>query len=207
MGAGAGTSWPLIAAILGSSALGSIFAPQGQKLQSFSGGGDAIDPKRLLDQAVGKTGQLESILRAELEAPVSVETRIPSLPGFAGGGLPFAIGAPAQDQAYVNPLVAKRSLHAFEGLAPPRPVPEPGPRPRPIPEPDPNDPPAPPDEQPPVSTTRTVPRQPPRQPLPGEEVPPAPDDVVTLPPHDDVSHALGAASLLLHSLTQPRRAA
>lgn len=176
MGAAFKASWPLLTAILGSSAIGGLTQPGAQELESFSGD-PSVDPRRLLMEALDKAREASGVIGGELHRPLSIETRVPSLPSFVGGGLPFAIGASAQDQAFVNPKVAKHSLAGDEDVREPR-----GPR-GPI-ENLPGDPPV----SGPYGRVQ-------RRPLDADD---------TLGDEgDDVSKALGAASMLMQ-LSKPR---
>ena len=191
-------------ALLGSSVRGSLTAPDGQELESFSRQGGDIDPRSMLRDA--RTGVLNVSEAAtnQLNDPLLLETRVPSLPAFAGGGLPFAIAAPAQDQAYVNPAVA-----VSPGRAMRQPLPEgrdargrgdPGPQPPQnggdIPyDPDNPESPKPPYRRNPITSVQ-------RRPLVG------PAGVRTLGEDDpdDVSRAMGAAQMLMQ-LSKPRTGA
>ena len=80
------------------SGLGSIFAPEGQRLSSFENSNNAnVNPA---GQAANLGQYLQSYLQLaarEAGAPVTAQTTVAPLPSFGGGGLPFDIAAPAVD--------------------------------------------------------------------------------------------------------------
>ena len=193
----------LMASILGSSILGGLMAPEGQELESFSRQGGDIDPRSMLRDARSGVLNVSEHATDRLNDPLLLETRVPSLPAFVGGGLPFAIAAPAQDQAYVNPAVAvspgramRRPLPAGQetrGGTDPS-VPQPPQNGGDIPyNPDNPESPKPPYRNPNATVTR--------RPL-------GPDGVRNLGEGDpdDVSRAMGAAQMLMQ-LSKPRTGA
>ena len=200
MGAAAKESLPLLLAVMGSSVLGGLTAPEGQELESFSGDAE-IDPRQMLRDARGGVLNVSEHAASQLNDPLLLETRVPSLPAFTGGGLPFAIGAPAQDQAYVNPAVAvspgramRRPLpggHETREAEPSSPPGRPGPPDRPPSSGQPGDDPKRLDDLDPRSSTAQ------RRPLWADETQAGNEG------DDDVSRAMGAAEILMQ-LAKPR---
>lgn len=141
----------LPAALLGSGALGSIFAPEGQELSSFEGVDSDISPSSNA-RSLGRNLQsyLDLVL-SEAGRPITAQTTVAPLSSFGGGGLPFDIAAPAVDP---NRLDASR--RTIPGL----PVEDFFHRPPTPSDGSPPDPGGPwtPDEGSPISTTMPVPR-------------------------------------------------
>lgn len=132
-------SLALMIGMIGSSAVGGITAPQGQKLQSF-GGKAGIDPSQLLSEGKNSLTDYLSALVDNADQPVKIATTVNPLPNFRGGALPMAIAAPGMDPNRINPALretpgfgmSKRTLGPTGGgdhppLAPANPV---GPPPR-----------------------------------------------------------------------------
>ena len=115
----------LPAALLGSSAIGSIFAPEGQELSSFEGRGNTdINPVNYA-QGLGQT--LSSFLEMamnEAAQPVTAQTTVAPLPSFGGGGLPFDIAVPAVDPNRLNASLRTKPGLSTEGLYHPSPRPQ-----------------------------------------------------------------------------------
>ena len=96
---------PLAALLMAGGQLGgSLFAPEGQELQSFSGpGNEEIHPAALMGRTKDiMEGALEALF-TQLAEPATVKTTVPSMPSFVGGGLPMPIGGFAQDPGIYDP--------------------------------------------------------------------------------------------------------
>lgn len=112
----------LLAGTIGSSAMGSIFAPNGQQLESFHNR-EGIDPGQMLSEGKGLISDLLGSLIDDANSPTTIHTTVKPLPSFAGGGLPMAIGAPGRDDNQMNPdlrttpglNIPKRSLSGGNG--------------------------------------------------------------------------------------------
>lgn len=76
----------------GGSALGRIFAPQGQKLMSFEGSG-ATDPHAMLNEAKNMLEGVYGLNVARASSPVDMsDAYVQSPPSYTGGALPMPIG-------------------------------------------------------------------------------------------------------------------
>lgn len=91
----------LIAAMIGSSLVGGITAPQGQKLKSYEGQG-GMDPRQLMGESKGLLDDYLGALISNANQPVNLKTTVNPLPMFKGGPLPMAIAAPGADPARAN---------------------------------------------------------------------------------------------------------
>lgn len=116
--------------LLGGGLLGGITAPQGQKLQSFSGTG-GTDPVRMGHDVEGLLSDFLTSTMDRAAEPVTMKTTVNPLPNFTGGGLPFTIAAPGQDANRLNPAlrttpgvtIPRRALSGGPGVPPPGAVP------------------------------------------------------------------------------------
>jgi hypothetical protein len=106
-----GAEGAMIAAMLGSSVLGGIMAPEGQELTSFEGIPGA-DPAVMFGEAKGQIGDYLGALLKLAGEPVTLNTSVAPLPAFRGGSLPMSIAAPAQDPNRTN--VSRRSVPGVE---------------------------------------------------------------------------------------------
>lgn len=111
MGAGAGAAagtgagaagWPMMLAMLGSSAISGLMQPGAQEMDSFKGQA-GIDPSVMLGEGKGMFGDVWSAMLDDLAQPTELKTTVNPLPGFKGGGLPMAIAAPGMDANRLNP--------------------------------------------------------------------------------------------------------
>lgn len=105
----------LIAGMLGSSVLGGITAPQGQKLSSFAGDINGGDPHELMRENKGLLDDYLGALISKANEPVTLHTTAKNLPSFKGGALPMQISVPGGDDNRMNP-----SLRTTPGMNIPR---------------------------------------------------------------------------------------
>lgn len=105
--AGGGQTAALIAAMMGSSLLGGLTAPQGQKMKSFQGQG-GNDPGVMLAENKGLMEDYLNSLIDSANSPVTIKTTANPLPSFKGGALPMAIAAPGMDANRLNPELRTR---------------------------------------------------------------------------------------------------
>ena len=99
----------LPAAVLGSSIIGGLTAPEGQELSSFEGRDSGVGPTGAADEIWKHLQSYLTMALTEAQQPVSVRTTVPPLPSFGGGGLPFDIAAPA-----IDPNRADASLRTLQ---------------------------------------------------------------------------------------------
>lgn len=102
---------------LGGPMLASMFAPDGQQLQSFSGHG-ALDPVNMLDMANTLIGRVGRGVTDRAATPISLPSAYVQQPGaYTGGGLPFPVGLVASDPALANPsLLNLPGMGEFQNL-------------------------------------------------------------------------------------------
>lgn len=125
----------LISAMLGSSLIGGLTAPQGQQLQSFEGKG-GNDPNQMMGETKGLMMDYLNTLIDTANSPAKINTTVNPLPSFKGGALPMAIAAPGMDANRLNPelrskepaaIMPKRrlsgSLDPSSGIVPTAPTP------------------------------------------------------------------------------------
>jgi len=95
---------------IGASALGSLFAPEGQEFESFENtqyDGTNLDPKARLAAAIQAAQNVGNVLGNRLNEPINLSSSFVQQPGvFSGGGLPMQIGVTSFDQA--NPFYSPR---------------------------------------------------------------------------------------------------
>lgn len=89
-------------AMIGSSAIGGLTAPEGQELQSFEGVSGA-DPRDAVSDFGGILADLFGASLDQVAEPVTLNTTFAPLPSYHGGGLPMPISAPAMDPNRLHP--------------------------------------------------------------------------------------------------------
>lgn len=94
----------LMAGMLGSSAIGGLTAPQGQKLKSFDKSG-GVRPEMMLSEGKNMFGDIFGAAVDAYNQPVKIKTTVNPLPSFVGGGLPMPIAAPGMDPNRLNPAL------------------------------------------------------------------------------------------------------
>ncbi len=103
MGAAA---YPMIG-MLGSSLISSIFAPDGQELQTFEGEGN-LDPRNIMGESRSSINDMIGLLKARADRPVELRSSYAqNLPVFTGGGLPMPIGIYGTDPALRDPSLLR----------------------------------------------------------------------------------------------------
>lgn len=100
----------LLSGILGGSALGGIFAPEGQKLQSFRDDG-RTDPVTVGGEVKGLLADYLEYLQNRAEEPITLRTTVNPNPAFVGGALPFSVSAPGMDPNRINPELRTRHIN------------------------------------------------------------------------------------------------
>lgn len=96
--------------------LASLFAPEGQEIQSFRGHG-SIDPVNMLHNVNTLLGRIGNVVTDRAAQPISLgRGAIVQQPtAFTGGGLPFPIGLSGVDPALSDPSIL--TLPGIEGFA------------------------------------------------------------------------------------------
>lgn len=107
----------MLGAGIGGPVLSSLFAPDGQDVQSFEGHG-AIDPATYLGHVNDMMGELGRVLANRASSPVSLPSAVVQQPGvYSGGGLPMPIGVVGMDRALENPSLLNHMGEDFNGLS------------------------------------------------------------------------------------------
>lgn len=117
----------LLAAMLGSSAIGGLTAPSGQELSSFEGV-EGLDPRQMMGETKGMMGDLMQALTGLAGQDATINTTVNPLPSFTGSGLPMPISAGGMDPNRLNPdlrskpgvTIPRRTLSQYTGGANPR---------------------------------------------------------------------------------------
>lgn len=112
--------------MLGSSALGGITAPEGQKMKSFDRT-RGLDPTTMLGEGKGMFGDVMGSAIDNANQDITLRTTVNPLPSFVGGALPMAISAPGMDANRLNPAlrttpgmgIPKRRLTPGPGMTAP----------------------------------------------------------------------------------------
>lgn len=201
---------------MGGNALSSLFAPDGQELQSFEGEGARIpgstyttlDPRHTLGVAQGNISGMLGTLRDRASQPINLRgATVQQPPVFTGGGLPMPIGVSGTDPALADPsmlsLPGLKFSPFFGGLDYPRDnygdpdyePPRPGDGGVPGERPGPDG--APKHVGPVPMSTSPTPSTTPRRRNAVTAATAAPSNVST---HDDLPQAAGAVELLLRSM-------
>jgi len=99
----------MIGAGVGGPVLASMFAPEGQELQSFQDV-PGLRPTDFLGQSRDLMGELGGLLSDRASQPVSLPSAYVQQPGaYAGGGLPMPIGVVGEDPALGDRSILTRS--------------------------------------------------------------------------------------------------
>ena len=112
----------MLAALLGSSFMGGIMAPEGQELSSFEGRGD-LDPGAMMGEGKDLIGGYLDSLMALANEPVDIKTTVNPLPSFVGGALPMAISVPGMDVNRLKQRFPAAGSPANPNATPPLPKP------------------------------------------------------------------------------------
>lgn len=199
---------------MGGNMLNSVFAPEGQEIQSFADDDFSgnIHPAIMLENLQTMLHELYGDLGSAASQTVGLPgTEIQDVPVFSGGGLPMPIGVLGRDPAWEHPdLLFRQGLGAPPFIE--RPPGNPGPGPH-IPTPPPNR--LPPPGTPPPGTPPPPPQVPPLPggefPKPGTPQPPGPPPMPNPGPNvpmpvpqdggngDPTERALAAVELLIAS--------
>ena len=110
--------WGLPAAVLGSSIIGGLTAPEGQELSSFEGREDGVGPTGAADEIWKHLQSYLTMALTEAQQPVGVRTTVHPLPSFSGGGLPFDIAAPAVDPNRLDASLRTLEPSGYQTLIP-----------------------------------------------------------------------------------------